>query len=130
MTITRQKEDLAIIAWPLILLALISRIAFGGVATPDDVLHPQTERLSLLSILCQGDMPPDDGHHDHHLPVGDTATLLTDAHGLDSPLSGEAGFSALGSGILISRLWIFPPVRGPPRARYCALCPQGPPHLS
>ncbi|MEG3349600.1 hypothetical protein [Novacetimonas sp. GS1] len=85
MTARQQQGGPTIIAWSLILLALISRIAFGGLASPDNVLHSQGEQQSLLSILCEGDLPPDDGHHAHHLPATDMATLLAEAHGLDAP---------------------------------------------
>ncbi|MBE7619434.1 hypothetical protein K6L44_13970 [Gluconacetobacter entanii] len=130
MTARRQQGGPIIIAWPLILLALVGRIAFGGLAAPDNVLHPQSEQQSLLSILCAGDMPADDGHHDHHLPTADMATVLAEAHGLDAPLMSGAGFVGPGMFAMLAGSWIFPPVRGPPRARYSALCPQGPPHLN
>lgn len=130
MTARQQQGGPTIIAWSLILLALISRIAFGGLASPDNVLHSQGEQQSLLSILCEGDLPPDDGHHAHHLPATDMATLLAEAHGLDAP--PMLGTVPVGPDMLalLSGVWIFPPVRGPPRARYSPLCPQGPPHLN
>ncbi|POF61996.1 hypothetical protein CFR73_13280 [Novacetimonas maltaceti] len=130
MTARRQQGGPGIIAWPLILLALVGRIAFGGLAAPDNVLHPQSEQQSLLSILCEGGMPGDDGHHGHHLPSADMASVLAEAYGLDAPLMAGAMVMGLGTCALLSGAWIFPPVRGPPRTLNPALCPQGPPHLN
>ncbi len=117
-----------VVFWPLVLLALLLRLTFGGMVVPSSVLVDQAVDLTKLSILCNDSSAPfhQDGHH-HDADSHDDSLLLSDA--LELFLLAVGGCLVVGRFLLclVQRLWIFTPIRGPPLLERIALCPQGPP---
>ncbi|MFT8674893.1 MAG: hypothetical protein ABF491_02830 [Acetobacter sp.] len=116
------------VVWPLVALALLARLSFGSMAQPMSVFDDPLRELSKLSVLCDDTAPlpnPDEKHH----PADDDQSggfLLADA----LELVALAGSIVLFVTVLLNcldRIWVFPPVRGPPFRVRSPLCPQGPP---
>lgn len=117
-----------LVFWPLVLLALLLRLTFGGMVVPSSVLADQAGDLTKLSILCHDSSVPfhQDGHH-HDADAHDDSLLLSDALELFLLAAGSSLVVGRFLLCLVQRLWIFTPIRGPPLLERIALCPQGPP---
>jgi hypothetical protein len=114
--------------WPLVLLALMTRLTFGGIPFPAPVLNDPIRDLTKLSIFCDGQPQPPDSDGQHHHPTGsqDDNFLLSEALELFQQAVLLCVFAALAiAGI--RRIWMFAPIRGPPAPARTSLCPQGPP---
>lgn len=112
--------------WPLVLLVLLVRISLGSLPAPSDLLHSNDSEFARLSVLCSDNAPhpaPDDNHHSG---TQDESFLLLDALELLAPGNLISPLSCL-SVILVSMVWFFHPIRGPPDRKNSAICPQGPP---
>ncbi|OUJ15207.1 hypothetical protein HK28_08175 [Acetobacter sp. DsW_063] len=114
--------------WPLVLLALMARLSFGGLVSPQAALDDPVARVAALSLLCDSQHVGDGTPHDH-VPsdMGDGIFLLGDA--LDNPAPAFVAFALLFLTFCVpcAHVWCFPPVRGPPLRRVASLYPQGPP---
>lgn len=117
-----------VVFWPLVLLALILRLTFGGMAAPSSMLVDQIGDLAKLAILCDDSTatPAQDGHH-HGVASLDDSLLLSDALELFLPVMGHGPVIGRLLCDIAQRVWVFAPIRGPPRPERTALCPQGPP---
>ena len=114
--------------WPLVVLALMARLLFGGVLSPMALLDDPIKDLTALSILCDDHTPlsdPDGQHHHSNTPQDDSF-LLAEALELFL-LSGVVCLLARLVATDMARPWMFAPIRGPPTPQRTALCPQGPP---
>lgn len=114
--------------WPLVLLALLTRLSFGSLAQPSAVFDDPVRQLTKLAILCDepSPFPGQDSHHPHAddgqdglFPLGEAQEFL--------PLVVTAVLFASLFLVHIQPGWRFPPVRGPPFTERSSLCPQGPP---
>jgi len=113
--------------WPLVLIALMMRLAIGSVAVPENSLHDPITQIAQLSVLCD---TPASGGQTHHHPTdfGADTLLLGDvlaAHTLDT-LGVHFALLILA---LVTTCWFFPPICGPPLRRASSLYAQGPPHI-
>lgn len=117
-----------VVFWPLVLLALVARLTFGGVVSPTALVEDPLKDLIKLSILCEDQTPfsdPDGSHH-HATDPQDDSFLLSEA--LEFFLLSVA--FCIFAGLLAAsmyRTWMFAPIRGPPAPKRTSLCPQGPP---
>lgn len=62
-----------VVFWPLVLLALVARLTFGGVVSPTALVEDPLKDLIKLSILCEDQTPlsdPDGSHHHATDPAG------------------------------------------------------------
>ncbi|MBB2181221.1 hypothetical protein HLH29_19120 [Gluconacetobacter tumulicola] len=115
-------------AWPLVLLALVARLALGGLASPQAVFDDPLAQLASLSVFCDSDHPVMPGPEGSHHGEGHADGFILFAEALDTPAL------AVGSTAFVVRCavatgmgWVFPPVRGPPFRHRFSLYPQGPP---
>lgn len=114
--------------WPLVLLALIARLTFGGIASPATLIDDPLNTLTKLSILCDDlstSSDPDGQHHRSTAP-DDDGFLLSEA--LD--LLVVSIIFCLFVGLCVAAIrqsWMFTFIRGPPTPKRTSLCPQGPP---
>lgn len=117
-----------VVFWPLVLLALLLRLTFGGMVVPSSVLADEVGDLTKLSILCDDTPLPlqKDGHH-HGTNDHDDSLLLSDALELFLPTNADIPVIGRLLPCIAQRVWIFAPIRGPPLPERAALCPQGPP---
>lgn len=114
--------------WPLVLLAVVARLTFGGIAFPSALMDDPLKNLTKLSILCddQSSSSDPDGQQHHSTNPEDDSFLLSEAFELLVLSVVFCLFIALVvSGI--HQPWMFTPIRGPPRPKRASLCPQGPP---
>ncbi|ARW49229.1 hypothetical protein S1001342_02939 (plasmid) [Acetobacter pasteurianus subsp. pasteurianus] len=114
--------------WPLVLLALIARLTFGGIASPAALVDDPLKTFTKLSILCddQSTSPDPDGQHHRSTAPDDDGFLLSEALGL---LVVSIVF-CLFMGLCVAGIrqtWMFTSIRGPPTPKRTSLCPQGPP---
>lgn len=114
--------------WPLVLLALIARLTFGGIASPAALVDDSLKTFTKLSILCddQSTSPDPDGQHHRSTAPDDDGFLLSEALGL---LVVSIVF-CLFMGLCVAGIrqtWMFTSIRGPPTPKRTSLCPQGPP---
>lgn len=117
-----------VVFWPLVMLALLLRLTFGGMAAPSSALVDQAAVFTKLSVLCDNGYLPlhQDGHH-HDAGANDDSLLLADALELFLPLVGNGPVMGRLLSCVAQRVWIFAPICGPPSPERAALCPQGPP---
>ncbi|AQS84976.1 MAG: hypothetical protein ABF876_05035 [Acetobacter aceti] len=114
--------------WPLVLLALIARLTFGGIASPAALIDDPLKTLTKLSILCddQSTSPDPDGQHHHSTAPDDDSFLLSEA--LDLLIVSIVFYFFMGLCVAsIRQAWMFTSIRGPPTPKRTSLCPQGPP---
>lgn len=113
--------------WPLVLLALLARLTFGGVVTTSSVFDDSLKELTKLSVFCdpQEAYSAPDKHH-HQNDQQDDAFLLSDALDLFQLTIAFCALIAL-SIAFVHRVWMFTPIRGPPTPERASQCPQGPP---
>ncbi|WP_025827461.1 hypothetical protein [Acetobacter okinawensis] len=114
--------------WPLVMLALIARLTFGGLASPTALVDDPLKNLTKLSILCddQSPSPSPDGQHHHSTNPEDDSFLLSEAAEL--LLLSVAFCLCVALAICDNpHAWMFAPIRGPPAPQRTSLCPQGPP---
>ncbi|AOW46832.1 hypothetical protein [Acetobacter ascendens] len=117
-----------VVFWPLVLLALVVRLTFGGIVSPVVLVEDPLRDLTKLSILCDDQTPlsDPDGQHHHAADPQDDSFLLSEA--LELFLLSVA--FCIFAGLITERVgqtWMFPPIRGPPAPKRTSLCPQGPP---
>ncbi|GBR05310.1 hypothetical protein [Acetobacter oeni] len=114
--------------WPLVALAVLARLTFGGIVFPMSVFDDPAKDLTRLSILCDDKVPLSDPNRPHHHSTDpqDDGFLLSDGLELFQPTIALCIFGGL-AGVSIHRVWNFPPIRGPPAPERTSLCPQGPP---
>lgn len=114
--------------WPLVMLALIARMTFGGLASPTTLVDDPLKNLTKLSILCddQSQSPSPDEQHHHSTNPEDDSFLLSEADEL--LLLSVAFCLCVALAVCDSpHAWMFAPIRGPPAPQRTSLCPQGPP---
>ncbi|MDE7547187.1 hypothetical protein PY793_04205 [Acetobacter fabarum] len=114
--------------WPLVLLVLIARLTFGGIASPAGLIDDPLKTLTKLSILCddQSRLPGPDGQHHRSTAPDDDGFLLSEVFDL---LIVSIVF-CLFVGLRVANMrqaWMFTSIRGPPTPKRTSLCPQGPP---
>ncbi|WP_339076883.1 hypothetical protein QQM41_08735 [Acetobacter sp. AC2005] len=117
-----------VVFWPLVLLALIARLTFGGIVSPNILVEDPIRELTKLSILCDDQSPLSnpDGQQHHVSDQQDDGFLLSEALELFLLSVAFCLFSKL-STVSVCRAWMFAPIRGPPAPKRTSLCPQGPP---
>lgn len=114
--------------WPLVLLALIARLTFGGIASPAALIVDPLKTFTKLTILCDdqsASSDPDGQHHRSTAPDGD-GFLLSET--LDLLVVSIVFCLFMGLCVAgIRQTWMFTSIRGPPTPKRTSLCPQGPP---
>ncbi|QDH17025.1 hypothetical protein [Swingsia samuiensis] len=126
----RQSKGYWGIFIPLFLLALVVRLSFGGLVSPQSVFDDPLQELDQLTVFCDHavlhgqDIPVP--HHTSHDDQKDGLFLLADSLEL---LSLSVIFVLFFAYVVfeLSRKWVFPTIRGPPFRQKSAFCPQGPP---
>ncbi|ANA14371.1 hypothetical protein [Acetobacter oryzifermentans] len=118
----------SVVFWPLVLLALVARLTFGGVVFPVALVEDPLKDLIKLSILCDDQKPlsDPDGQHHHTTDSQDDSFLLSEVLELFLLSIAFCIFAGL-SAECVCRTWMFAPIRGPPTPKRTSLCPQGPP---
>lgn len=114
--------------WPLVLLALIARLTFGGIASPATLIDDPLNTLTKLSILCDdlSTSSDPDGQNHHSTAPDDDGFLLSEA--LDLLIVSIVFCLFIGLCVAgIRQTWMFTAIRGPPTPKRTSLCPQGPP---
>ena len=114
--------------WPLVLLALIARLTFGGIASPTALIDDPLKTFTKLSILCdaQSTSSDPDGQNHHSTAPDDDGFLLSEA--LDLLIVSIVFCLFVDLRIAaIRQSWMFTSIRGPPTPKRTSLCPQGPP---
>ncbi|MCG0994480.1 hypothetical protein LHT11_04585 [Acetobacter indonesiensis] len=114
--------------WPLVLLALIVRLTFGGIASPAALIDDPLKTFAKLSILCddQSASSDPDGQHHRSAAPDDDGFLLSEA--LDLLVVSIVFCLFVGLRVAgIRPAWMFTSIRGPPTPKRTSLCPQGPP---
>lgn len=114
--------------WPLVLLALIARLTFGGIASPAALVDDPLKTFTKLNILCddQSTSSDPDGQHHRSTAPDDDGVLLSEA--LDLLVVSIVFCLFVGLCVAaIRQSWMFTFIRGPPTPKRTSLCPQGPP---
>ncbi|MCH4023481.1 MAG: hypothetical protein LKH81_04985 [Acetobacter sp.] len=114
--------------WPLVMLALIARLTFGGIVSPTRLIDDPLKSLAKLTILCeeQETSSDPDGQHHHSTNPEDDGFLLSEVFEL---LVLAVAFCFFMGRVVsgVCQPWMFAPIRGPPYPKRTSLCPQGPP---
>lgn len=114
--------------WPLVLLALIARLTFGGIASPAGLVDDPLKTFTKLTILCddQSASSDPDGQHHRSTAPDDDGFLLSET--LDLLVVSIVFCLFMGLCVAgIRQTWMFTSIRGPPTPKRTSLCPQGPP---
>lgn len=114
--------------WPLVLLALIARLTFGGIASPAALVDDPLKTFTKLNILCDDPSTSSDPDGQHHRSTApdDDGFLLSET--LDLLVVSIVFCLFMGLCVAgIRQTWMFTAIRGPPTPKRTSLCPQGPP---
>ena len=114
--------------WPLVLLALMTRLTFGGIVSPAALIDDPLKTFTKLNILCDDQSTPSNSNGQHHRSTApdDDGFLLSEALDLLIVSVVFCLFVELHIAA-IRQSWMFTSIRGPPTPKRTSLCPQGPP---